>query len=262
MDNKAKVVYVLNVSNYELDIQYSIGVYSNIDLAMKKVFNSISNDMTSFDTLLSLSKITCSSYPTDASHTSYPTDSIDSSNDSHHTVPADVLHSLNSDNNVDSTYPKDIVDAVTNVFKIVVKNSLDELNDEEDISEELFLKIQHLIPNPNQYNQQDLYDEFLGYMYHWTQLFKHFSVTCDDSCHIQEKIKQMADGYQKLYVVKEYPDFDHVNFTFEQLKQRYPNISFNQYSSSDNNFHFSIYDYWNMEIQHDSYDIVRFVLDE
>lgn len=237
MDNKAKVVYVLNVSNYELDIQYSIGVYSNIDLAMKKVFNSISNDMTSFDTLLSLSKIT---------------------------RPTDALHSLNVSHskNKTSTYPKDIVDAVTNVFKIVVKNSLDELNDEENISEELFLKIQHLISNPNQYNQQDLYDEFLGQMYHWTQLFKHFSVTCDDSCHIQEKIKQMADDYQELYVVKEYPAFDHVNFTFEQLKQRYPNISFNQYSSSDNNFHFSIYDYWNMEIQHDSYDIVRFVLDE
>ena len=43
MDNKTKVVYVLNVSNYELDIQYSAGVYSNIDLAMKKVFNNISN---------------------------------------------------------------------------------------------------------------------------------------------------------------------------------------------------------------------------
>lgn len=228
MDNKAKVVYVLNVSNYELDIQYSVGVYSNIDLAMKKVFDSISNDMASFNTLLSLSKIAC------ASHS----------------------------NNKALTYPQDIVDAVTNVFKIVVKNSLNELDDDEDISEELFSKVQHLIQNPEQYDQQDLYDEFLSYLYHWTQLFKRFSVTCDDSNHIQEKIKQMTDGYQGLYVVKEYPDFDHVNFTFEQLKQRYQNISFNQYSSNDNNFHFSIYDYWNIETQHDSYNIVRFVLDE
>lgn len=234
MNNKAKVVYVLNVSNYELDIQYSVGVYSNIDLAMKKVFDSISNDMASFNTLLSLSKIACASY------TSYPLDS----------------------NNKALTYPQDIVDAVTNVFKIVVKNSLNELDDDEDISEELFSKVQHLIQNPKQYDQQDLYDEFLSYLYHWTQLFKRFSVTCDDSNHIQEKIKQMTDGYQGLYVVKEYPDFDHVNFTFEQLKQRYQNISFNQYSSNDNNFHFSIYDYWNIETQHDSYNIVRFVLDE
>lgn len=236
MNNKTKVVYVLNVSNYELDIQYSVGVYSNIDLAMKKVFDSISNDMASFNTLLSLSKI---AYPTDASHTSYPLDS----------------------NNKALTYPQDIVDAVTNVFKIVVKNSLNELDD-EDISEELFSKVQHLILNPEQYNPQYLYDDFLSYLYHWTQLFKHFCVTSDDFNHIQEKIKQMADGYQELYVVKEYPDFDHVNFTFEQLKQRYQNISFNQYSSNDNNFHLSIYDYWNIETQHDSYNIVRFVLDE
>lgn len=233
MNNKTKVVYVLNVSNYELDIQYSVGVYSNIDLAMKKVFDSISNDMASFNTLLSLSKIAC------ASHTSYPLDS----------------------NNKALTYPQDIVDAVTNVFKIVVKNSLNELDD-EDISEELFSKVQHLIQNPEQYNQQDLYEEFLSYLSHWAQLFKRFCITSDDSNHIQEKIKQMADGFQELYVVKEYPDFDHVNFTFEQLKQRYQNISFNQYSSNDNNFHLSIYDYWNIETQHDSYNIVRFVLDE
>lgn len=243
MNNKAKVVYVLNVSNYELDIQYSVGVYSNIDLAMKKVFDSISNDMASFNTLLSLSKI---AYPTDASHSSYPTNLLDASH---------------SDNNGNTTHSKDIVDSATNILKLVVKNSLEELDD-DDISEELFLKIQHLIPNPNQYEPQDLYEEFLSYLSHWAQLFKRFCITSDDSNHIQEKIKQIADGYQELYVVKEYPDFDHVNFTFEQLKQRYPNISFNQYSSSDNNFHFSIYDYWNMEIQHDSYDIVRFVLDE
>lgn len=241
MNNKTKVVYVVTKSNEDLDITYPIGVFSNIDLAMKKVLNDVSDDMESFNTLLDFSKIAC------VSHSSYPTD------------PTDASH---SDNNGNTTHPKDIVDAVTNVFKIVVKNSLDELNDEEDISEELFLKIQHLIPNPNQYNQQDLYDEFLGYMYHWTQLFKHFCVTSDDFNHIQEKIKQMADGYQELYVISEYPDFDNINFTFEQLKQRYPNIPFHQYSSNDNNFHFSIYDYWNMTTQHDSYNIVRFVLNE
>lgn len=148
MDNKTKVVYVLNVSNYELDIQYSAGVYSNIDLAMKKVFKNISNDMTSFNTLLSLSKIACTSYTL---------------------CPTDASHSDNYENKI-STYPKEIVDAITAMFKIVVKNSLDELDDYEDISEELFLKIQHLIPNPDQYNQQELYEYFLAYIYHWTKL--------------------------------------------------------------------------------------------
>lgn len=229
MDNQTKVVYVLTKSNEDLDITYPIGVFSNIDLAMKKVLDGVSDDMASFNTLLDFSKI---AYPTDASH----------------------------DNSGNTTYSKDIVDSVTTIIKMVANYVLDDVDYE--ISEELFLKVQHLIQNPEQYNQQDLYEEFLSYLSHWAQLFKRFCITSDDSNHIQEKIKQMADGYQKLYVVKEYPDFDHVNFTFEQLKQRYPNISFNQYSSSDNNFHFSIYDYWNMEIQHDSYDIVRFVLDE
>ena len=239
MDNKAKVVYVLTKSNEDLDITYPIGVFSNIDLAIKKVLDGVSDNLASFNTLLDFSKIAYSSNVLHASHS---------------------LNSENSDNG-NTTYSKDIVDAVNAIFTIVVKNSLNEFYD-EDISEELFLKIQHLIPNPNQYNQQDLYDEFLGYMYHWTQLFKHFSVTCDDFNHIQEKIKQMADGYQELYVVKEYPDFDHVNFTFEQLKQRYQNISFNQYSCNDNKFYFSINDYWNLESNNESYNITRFVLDK
>lgn len=228
MDNKTKVVYVLNVSNYELDIQYSAGVYSNIDLAMKKVFNNISNDMISFNTLLSLSKIACAS------------------------------HSDNSENKI-STYPKEIVDAITAVFNIVVKNSLDDFDD-EDIAEELFFKIQHLIQSNN--NEQDLYEEFLGYIYHWTQLFKQYDVVCNKTENIHAKTKQMANGYQELHVIKEYQDFDHVNFTFEQLKQRYPNIYWDKYSFKDNEFNFSINDYWNMESKNDSYNIVRFVLDE
>lgn len=240
MNNKAKVVYVVTKSNEDLDITYPIGVFSNIDLAMKKVLDDVSDDMASFDTLLSLSKIAC------ASCVSHPTD---------------VSHASNLDNNDNKTHSKDIVDAVNTIFTIIVKNSLNELDD-EDISEEQFLKIQHLIPNPDQYDQQYLYDDFLSYLYHWTQLFKQYDVVCDKPEHIQAKIKQMADGYQKLYVISESPDFDNINFTFEQLKQRYPNIPFHQYSSNDNNFHFSIYDYWNMTTQHDSYNIVRFVLDE
>lgn len=239
MDNKTKVVYVLNVSNYELDIQYSAGVYSNIDLAMKKVFNNISNDMTSFNTLLSLSEIACTSYTS---------------------CLTDASHSDNSENKI-STYSKEIVDAITAVFKIVVKNSLDDFDD-EDIAEELFFKIQHLIPNPDQYNEQDLYEEFLGYIYHWTQLFKQYDVVCNKPENIHAKIKQMADGYQELHVFKEYQDFDHVDFTFEQLKQRYPNIYWDKNSFKHNEFNFSINDYWNMESKNDSYNIVRFVLDK
>lgn len=240
MDNKTKVVYVLTKSNEDLDITYPIGVFSNIDLAMKKVLDGVSDDMVSFNTLLDLSKISC---PVHTSYTSYTTDSP------------------NSDNNYNTTHSKDIVDAVNAVFTIVVKNSLDDFND-EDITEESFLKIQHLIPNPNQYNQQDLYEEFWGYVYHWTQLFKQYDVVCDKPENIQAQIKQMADDYQKLHIIQELPDFDHVNFTLEQLKQRYPNISFDKYSFKPNEFNFSIYDYWNMETKHNSYNIVRFVLDE
>ena len=242
MDNKAKVVYVITKSNEDLDITYPIGVFSNIDLAMKKVLDAVSDDMASFNTLLDFSKIAC---PTDVSHTSCSMD------------PTDALH---SDNNGNTTHSKDVVDSVTNILKMVVNYILDDVDYE--ISEELFSKVQHLIPNPEQYYQQYLYDEFLSYLYHWAQLFKHFGVTCDDFNHIQEKIKKMVDGYQGLYVLKEHSDFNHLDFTFEQLKQRYPNIPFHQYSSNDNNFHFSIYDYWNMTTQHDSYNIVRFVLDE
>lgn len=239
MNNKTKVVYVVTKSNEDLDITYPIGVSSNIDLAMKKVLNDVSDDMESFNTLLDFYKIACSLYPSCVSH------------------PTDASH---SNNNGNTTHSKDIVDSVTNILKMVVNYVLDDVDYE--ISEELFSKVQHLILNPEQYNPQYLYDDFLSYLYHWTHLFKHFCVTSDDFNHIQEKIKQMADGYQELYVISESPDFDKINFTFEQLKQRYPNIPFHQYSSNDNNFHFSIYDYWNMTTQHDSYNIVRFVLDE
>ena len=230
MNNNKKVVYVLNISNFDLDTTYSVGVYSNIDLAMKKILDSVSEDMISFNTLLSLSKIAFS-------------------------------------DNKDSQYSKDIVDSATNILKLVVKNSLEARSaeaelDDDDISEELFLKIQHLIPNPNQYEPQDLYEEFLFYISCWTQLFQQYNVTCDSVEHIQSKIKQMEDGYQKLFIVKESPDFDNINFTLEQLKQRYPNISFNQYSFNNNEFNFSINDYWNIESKYDSYSIVRFVLDD
>ena len=48
MDNKAKVVYVITKSNEDLDITYPIGVFSNIDLAMKKVLDAVSDDMDKF----------------------------------------------------------------------------------------------------------------------------------------------------------------------------------------------------------------------
>lgn len=239
MNNKTKVVYVLTKSNEDLDITYPIGVFSNIDLAIKKVLDGVSDNLASFNTLLDFSKIAYSSNVSHASHS---------------------LNSENSDNG-NTTYSKDIVDAVNAIFTIVVKNSLNEFDD-EDISEELFSKVQNLIQNSEQYDQQDLYDEFLSYLYHWSQLFKQYDVVCDSSENIQSKIKQMTNDYQKLYVIKEFSDFDHISFKFEQLKQRYPNISFNQYSCNDNKFYFSINDYWNLESNNKLYNITRFVLDE
>ena len=41
MNNKTKVVYVLTKSNEDLDITYPIGVFSNIDLAIKKVLDGV-----------------------------------------------------------------------------------------------------------------------------------------------------------------------------------------------------------------------------
>lgn len=232
MDNQTKVVYVVTKSNEDLDITYPIGVFSNIDLAMKKVLDGVSDDMASFNTLLDFSKIAYS------------------------------LHSLNvshSDNNGNITYSKDVVDSVTNILKMVVNYVLDDVDYE--ISEELFSKVQHLIQNPEQYDQQYLYDEFLSYLYHWAQLFKHFGVTCDDFNHIQEKIKQMADDYQSIYVLNESHDFNHVEFTFEQLKQRYPNIGFNSEVFNPHEFRFFIYDYWNYEAEINFYTVTWFVVD-
>lgn len=227
MDNQTKVVYVVTKSNEDLDITYPIGVFSNIDLAMNKVLDGVSDNMASFNTLLDFSKIACSS------NVSY------------------------SDN---TTHSKDVVDSVTNILKMVVNYVLD--NVDYEISEELFSKVQHLIQNPEQYNQQDLYEEFLSYLSHWAQLFKHFCVTSDDSNHIQKKIKQMVDNYQGIYVLDESDDFNNVNFTYEQLKQRYPNIDFNKEVFNPNEFRFFIYDYWNYEAEINFYIVTRFILDE
>lgn len=228
MDNQTKVVYVLTKSNEDLDITYPIGVFSNIDLAMKKVLDGVSDDMASFNTLLDFSKIAC------VSHTSH-------------------------DNSGNTTYSKDIVDSVTTIIKMVANYVLDDVDYE--ISEELFLKVQHLIQNPEQYNQQDLYEEFLSYLSHWAQLFKRFYIASDDSNHIQEKIKKMVDGYQRLCVLKEHSDFNHMGFTFEQLKQRYPKVDFHQKFVNPYEFQFFIYDYWNYEAEISSYTVTRFVVD-
>lgn len=149
MNNKTKVVYVVTKSNEDLDITYPIGVFSNIDLAMKKVLNDVSDDMESFNTLLDFSKIACPTDVSHSSHTSYPTE------------PTDASH---SDNNGNTTHSKDVVDSVTNILKMVANYVLD--NVDYEISEELFSKVQHLILNPEQYNPQYLYDDFLSYLYH------------------------------------------------------------------------------------------------
>lgn len=226
MNSKTKIVYVLNVRNDELNMEYSAGVYSNIDLAMRKALDIVSGDMDSFNTLLNFSEIAF------------------------------------SNNNDNAIYSKDVIEPITDIFKIIVKNILNDSNVEnldKNTEEELILTAKHLIPN---INQQDIHEEFLSYIYHWTQLFQQYNVSCDSIDHIQLKIKQMVDGYQGIYVVEEFSDFDNINFTFEQLQQHYPNIKFHQGLSNSHELSFSINDYWNFEPKNHFYSITRFILDE
>lgn len=233
LTKKQKTIYVLNVRNDEF-MEYSAGVYSNIDLAIQKTLEIASSNMDSFNILLAISKIAF------------------------------------SNNNENTTYSKDVIDAATNILKFVAKNisnDLDKNSSDENTLEESFLKIHHLIDftsvvgHTNQ-APQDLYEEFLSYIFHWQQLFQQYHVDCNNLEQIQLTIKQMTDNYQGLYIAEDYPDFDNINFTLEQLQKRYPNISFNQYSFNNNEFIFSINDYWNYESSNYSYIIKQFILDK
>ena len=93
---------------------------------------------------------------------------------------------------------EDVNAAIIKVLHKTINSAYDFTH--QHISKKLFLKVKHLIPNPNKYNQQDLYDEFVElYVRHWKELFSKYSVTDKN---IQTKIQKMADDRNKFYQIK------------------------------------------------------------
>ena len=101
----------------------------------------------------------------------------------------------------------------------------------QHISKKLFLKVKHLIPNPEKYNQQDLYDHFLEfYVLRWEYLFVGYGV---NNKNIQTKIQKMADDRNQFYHFKHDIEVDKnkscgavSKLTKSYLQKRYPKISF------------------------------------
>lgn len=211
MNNKTnqQVVYLLSICDRDLQETNSYGVpvkiYSNLDLAIKKALDIHFNDEQILDTLVSLSNIAF-----DSTSTTATTEDVNA-------AIIEVLHKT-----INSTYD----------FT------------HQHISKKLFLKVKHLIPNPNKYNQQDLYDEFIEfYVKYWEILFHHYGVNSDN---IQTKIQKMVDDRNKFYQIKHNIESDKnqpcgvaSKLTKSYLKKRYPKLSFNNGRYSDT-FEFSI----------------------
>ena len=119
MNNKTnqQVVYLLSICDRDLQETNSYGVpvkiYSNLDLAIKKALDIHFDDEQILDTLVSLSNIAF-----DSTSTTATTEDVNA-------AIIEVLHKT-----INSTYD----------FT------------HQHISKKLFLKVKHLIPNPNKYN--------------------------------------------------------------------------------------------------------------
>ena len=211
MNNKTnqQVVYLLSIRDRDLQETNSYGVpikiYSNLDLAIKKALDIHFDDEQILDTLVAFSNI-----------------------------------AFDSSNTASST--EDVKAAIIEVLHKTINRAHDFTH--QHISKKLFLKVKHLIPNPNKYNQQDLYEEFVEfYVRHWKELFCKYGVTDKN---IQHKIQKMVDDRNKFYQMKHDIEADKnqpcgvaSKLTKSYLKKRYPKLSFNNGRYSDT-FEFSI----------------------
>lgn len=191
-----QVVYVLSTRHYDSPKTYKDSpikkIFTNLDSAIKHALDIYFDDYQILDTLVAFSNI-----------------AFDSSN-------------------ADST-KEDVKQAAIEVLHKTINSAYD--FNHQHISKKLFLKVKHLIPNPEKYNQQDLYDHFLEfYVRRWEYLFVGYGVT---NKNIQTKIQKMADDRNQFYQFKHDIELDKnkscgavSKLTKSYLQKRYPKISF------------------------------------
>ena len=180
-----KFVFVLTAYNPVYDYDSMVGVYSNIDLAIKKVID------------MSL----CTS------------------------LALDTLQAF--------------VDVKDEATKQCVEHVFQMMFDEEDVSEERFMSLKHLLPNlPNDSNMDDddLYYQFLGVVEEWSKLFQNegFDLDCvcvsvssaDRANYIRNMLSGVREKYRQFYIKDDQVDIvlDSEGDLFPQIQKRYPNI--------------------------------------
>ena len=119
------MVYVLSTRHYDSPKTYKDSpikaIFTNLDSAIKKALDIHFDDEQIFDTLVAFSNIAFDSSNTDLA-------------------------------------AKELQQAIIEIFHKTINSAYDFTY--QHISKKLFLKVKHLIPNPEKYNQQDLYEHF------------------------------------------------------------------------------------------------------
>jgi hypothetical protein len=165
-----------------------------------------------------------------------------------------------------NTEDKELQQVIIKIFHKTINRAYDFTY--QHISKKLFLKVKHLIPNPEKYNQQDLYDHFIEfYVGKWKNLFLNYTVTTDN---IQTKIQKMVDYRNQFYQFKHDIELDKNKscdltnkITKSYLKKRYPKISFLTTNSEE--FEFEVNSFVNEVFGfklNQTFIIETFILDE
>lgn len=234
-DNKTnqQVVYVLSTRHYDSPKTYKDypikAIFTNLDSAIKKALDIHFDDAQIFDTLVAFSNIAFDSSNTDLA-------------------------------------TKELQQTVIEIFHKTINSAYDFTY--QHISKKLFLKVKHLIPNPEKYNQQDLYNHFIEfYVGKWKNLFLNYTVTTDN---IQTKIQKMVDYRNQFYQFKHDIEVDKnkscgavSKLTKSYLKKRYPKISFLETNSEE--FEFEVNSFVNEVFGfklNQTFIIETFILDE
>ena len=228
-----RVVYVLSIRHYDSPKTYkdflTKTIFTNLDSAIKKALDIHFDDEQIFDTLVAFSNIAFDSSNTDLA-------------------------------------TKELQQAVIEVLHKTINRAYDFTH--QHISKKLFLKVKHLIPNPEKYNQQDLYDNFIEfYVGNWEGLFVGYGVTNEN---IQPKIQKMIDDRNKFYQFKHDIEIDKnkscsavSKLTKSYLQKRYPKISFLTTNSEE--FEFEVNSFVNEVFGfklNQTFIIETFILDE
>ena len=228
-----QAVYVLSTRHYDSPKTYKDypikKIFTNLDSAIKNALDIHFDDEQIFDTLVAFSNIAFDSSNTDLA-------------------------------------AKELQQAVIEVLHKTINRAYDVTH--QHISKKLFLKVKHLIPNPEKYNQQDLYDHFIEfYVGKWEDLFVGYSVT---NKNIQTKIQKMADDRKQFYQFKHDIEVDKNKscdltnkITKSYLKKRYPKISFLTTNSEE--FEFEVNSFVNELFGfklNQTFIIETFILDE